>query len=111
MMTEASENPTGRRSHRWPLAVGSVIGVGALAVTGIAVASIPGQGGVIDGCYNNTNGGLRVVEDSTQSRRRAGRMRRPFSGTKPVPKAPKVPRGCQRWPVPRARRRRACGRS
>jgi hypothetical protein len=44
--------------------VGAIVGAGALGAAGIAVASIPGQGGVINGCYNNTNGSLRVIDSS-----------------------------------------------
>ena len=63
-MDKASENGTRRRSYRWQMTVGAVVAAGALAVAGIALASIPGQDGMIHGCYNTTNGSLRVVDDS-----------------------------------------------
>jgi hypothetical protein len=35
-----------------------------IAIGGVAVASIPGPGGVIKGCYNNTTGTLRVIDSA-----------------------------------------------
>ena len=52
----------GNTSRRWRVALGVVVGVGTLGAAGIAVASIPGQGGVFNGCYANNNGGLRVID-------------------------------------------------
>jgi hypothetical protein len=49
-------------TRRWRLALGVVVGVGTLGAAGMAVASIPGQGGVVSGCYSNSNGGLRVID-------------------------------------------------
>jgi len=43
--------------------IGLVVGVG-VAVAGIAYASIPDSGGLIQGCYQKNNGNLRVI-DST----------------------------------------------
>ena len=63
-MTTATGRATRARARGWRLAVGAIVGVGALGAAGIAVASIPGQGGVINGCYNTTNGGLRVIDSS-----------------------------------------------
>jgi hypothetical protein len=41
-----------------------IVVAGTLGAAGVAVASIPGQNGVISGCYNKSNGGLRVVDVS-----------------------------------------------
>jgi hypothetical protein len=38
--------------------------VGALAVGGVAYATIPGPGGVISGCYKKSGGALRVIDSS-----------------------------------------------
>ena len=56
---------TRRRSHRLRLALGAIIGAGTLGAAGVAIAGIPGQGGVINGCYRNSNGGLRVIDSAT----------------------------------------------
>jgi hypothetical protein len=50
---------TGRRTGL----VALVVGVG-VAVGGIAYASIPDSDGLIHGCYNKTNGALRVIDTS-----------------------------------------------
>ena len=63
-MTRACESVTRHRSHRLRVALGAIIGAGTLGAAGIAVASIPGQGGVINGCYNKTNGELRVIDSA-----------------------------------------------
>ena len=47
----------------WHVA-GAVVAFAALAGTGIAYASIPGPDAVIHGCYNTTNGILRVVDSA-----------------------------------------------
>lgn len=52
----------GNGTRPWRLALGVVVGVGTLGAAGIAFASIPGQGGVINGCYADNNGGLRVID-------------------------------------------------
>jgi hypothetical protein len=43
----------------------SAAALGLIAVGGIAGATIPGTGGVINGCYNTTNGALRVIDTAT----------------------------------------------
>lgn len=60
---------------RWRTAVGGIAGGLALALgVGVAVGAIPDLGGVIHGCYSNTNGaegdngktgGLRVIDTGT----------------------------------------------
>ena len=64
-MTKPSGRITQRRTRRWRLALGAIVGIGTLGAAGSAVAGIPGQDGVINGCYNKTNGGLRVIDSST----------------------------------------------
>src|SRR4051812_47546929 len=39
----------------------ALVAIGALSV-GVAVAAIPAGDGTISGCYNNTNGALRVID-------------------------------------------------
>ena len=63
-MTKACERVTRRRSHRLRLALGAIIGAGTLGAAGVAIAGIPGQGGVFNGCYSNANGGLRVIDSA-----------------------------------------------
>ena len=64
-MTKSAGRITQRRSRRWRLALGAIVGIGTLGAAGIAVAGIPGQDGIISGCYNNTNGGLRLIDRSS----------------------------------------------
>jgi hypothetical protein len=46
---------------------GLVLSTMTILFTGIiAFASIPGPNGVINGCYNNTNGQLRVIDSNAQ---------------------------------------------
>ncbi|MEA2972482.1 MAG: hypothetical protein QOG82_940 [Actinomycetota bacterium] len=52
----------GNGTRGWRLALGVVVGVGTLGAAGVAVASIPGQGGVINACYADNNGALRLVD-------------------------------------------------
>jgi hypothetical protein len=54
---------------RWP-APGTVLGgLALMAVTsGVAVAAIPGGDGAIQGCYNETNGNLRLVDKAGDCR-------------------------------------------
>lgn len=47
-----------------PLLVATLIGA---AASGAALASIPGPGGVISGCYSKLTGALRVIDASTQT--------------------------------------------
>lgn len=49
------------------VALGVVIGAATLAAGGVALAAIPDAAGVIHGCYQNTNGDLRVIDSSTGS--------------------------------------------
>jgi hypothetical protein len=41
------------------------VGVVALAVGGVAYATIPGSGGLVSGCYSKKDGTLRVIDSST----------------------------------------------
>jgi hypothetical protein len=43
------------------------LAVAGLALGGIAYASIPDGSGVIHGCYGNSNGQLRVIDDAQQT--------------------------------------------
>ena len=63
-MTTGTEGASRARARGWRLAVGALVGVAGLGAAGIAMASIPGGGGVINGCYNSTNGSLRVIDSS-----------------------------------------------
>lgn len=64
-VTGAYGSVTRHRPRRMRSVLGAIIGVGTLGVAGIAATSIPGQGGVINACYNNINGGLRVIDSAT----------------------------------------------
>jgi hypothetical protein len=41
--------------------------VAAVLTGGVAWATIPGPGGVVDGCYQNSDGQLRVIDGATQT--------------------------------------------
>lgn len=45
----------------------ALVGVALLALGGVAYASIPDAGGVIHGCYGNSNGQLRVIDTPSAS--------------------------------------------
>lgn len=105
-MTNASENGTRRRSRRWQLTVGAVVGAGALGVAGIALASIPAADGVIHGCYHTTNGNLRVVDDATTASCRTGETAIQWNQTGPEgpqgvpgPAGPQGPAATSLWAV------------
>jgi len=58
---------TKRRWGRKTLA-GAAVGLAVLIVGGgVAMATIPGSGGVINGCYNKTGGALRVIDPGVAS--------------------------------------------
>ena len=58
---------TKRRWGRKTLA-GAAAGLAVLIVGGgVAMATIPGSGGVINGCYNKTGGALRVIDTAAAS--------------------------------------------
>jgi len=50
-----------------PAMVVALTGV-ALGLGGVAFATIPDSGGMIHGCYNKTNGNLRLVDSESQCR-------------------------------------------
>ena len=55
-----------KMSRRASLLCGAVAGViASMLVGGLAWAAIPGAGGVIQGCYKEQNGQLRLVESAT----------------------------------------------
>ena len=93
-MTEPSGRITQRRSRRWRLALGAIVGIGTLGAAGIAVAGIPRQDGVINGCYNNTNGGLRLIDSSTGDACKTGETAIQWNQTGPQgPAGPAGPAG------------------
>ncbi|HET7450872.1 MAG TPA: hypothetical protein VFJ78_09755 [Gaiellaceae bacterium] len=47
------------------LVVASAAAVALIVSSGVALATIPGSGGVINGCYAKKDGSLRVVDTST----------------------------------------------
>jgi hypothetical protein len=59
------------KTHR--LATGLAVAVAALALGGIAYATIPDSSGVIHGCYNVGNGALRVIDTGKGQTCTAGR--------------------------------------
>lgn len=91
-MTRACESEPRPRSHRLRLALGAIIGAETLGAAGIAVASIPGQGGVINGCLQQDE--RRAAGDR---QRRRGHMQEPRVGDSVEPDRPPGPRGSQ-WP-------------
>jgi len=79
-----------------PAFVGLAI-VGALVVGGIAYANIPDAGGVIHGCYNKTQGSLRVIDSEKGQACTNGESPLNWSQTGPQgiqgPKGPTGPTG------------------
>jgi len=71
----------------------------ALAVGGIAAASIPGTGGVIHGCYNtgaNPSGQLRVIDTSKGATCSKNEQQLDWNQTGPQgPRGPQGPQGLQ----------------
>jgi hypothetical protein len=47
--------------------VAMLTGLAALTGAAIAFATIPGADGMIHGCYSNSNGDLRIIDDATES--------------------------------------------
>jgi Collagen triple helix repeat (20 copies) len=59
-------------SRRGSVLIGALVGAFAtMLVGGIAWATIPGAGGVIQGCYKAKNGQLRLVDSASQSKHTA----------------------------------------
>src|SRR5215471_16423164 len=59
---------TERRSQRRILRA-TAAGIAVLAVgSGVALATIPGSGGVVSGCYAKKDGSLRVIDSTAQCR-------------------------------------------
>jgi hypothetical protein len=48
----------------WRVAVVAAVVALVVGAGGLALASIPGPGGVFYGCYSKTNGGLRLIDPS-----------------------------------------------
>ena len=72
-----------------------------LGASGFAVASIPGHGGIINGCYQKHGGGLRVIDRS--KRGFAGKCRKSeksLSWNQKGPPGTRGPRGVQGPPGP-----------
>jgi hypothetical protein len=79
------------RKHRlWSAA----LGVMAIAVIGIAHATIPDGSGVIHGCYQNNNGTLRVVDNPTTCKNNETPLAWGQTGP-PGPPGPQGPQGPQ----------------
>lgn len=63
MLTAARPARPARAGHARRLGVGSVIALFlALLLGTVALAAIPGAGGVITGCYDKDTGKLRVID-------------------------------------------------
>jgi uncharacterized protein (DUF2345 family) len=60
-----------RRGHSTVLAAAAACGV-TLLIGGIAVAAIPGDGGVINGCYGKVGGVVRVIDPAKHEKCIAG---------------------------------------
>jgi hypothetical protein len=57
-----------RRAVQRRIGGGASLGVGLVILSsGVVVASIPDSGGVINGCYNKSNGNLRIIDTATDS--------------------------------------------
>jgi len=72
------------------LALISGAAVVAIAVVGIVYAAIPGQDGVIHGCYNKSNGALRVIDSTTGN---CTSKENPITWNQVGPMGPVGPRG------------------
>ena len=71
---------------------GLAVAVTAAVVGGVAAASIPDDGSVIHGCYNQVNGGLRVVDPRATCK--PGEVALPWNQTGPQgPAGPPGPAG------------------
>ena len=84
---------TRRRSGRWQVALGTMVGV-ALAAGGVVAAAIPDERGVIHGCFNSTHGGLRVINSSEGEACKNGETPIQWNQAgQPGPAGPQGPRG------------------
>jgi hypothetical protein len=72
----------------------AALGVMAIAVIGIAHATIPDGSGVIHGCYQNNNGTLRVVDNPTTCKNNETPLAWGQTGP-PGPPGPQGPQGPQ----------------
>lgn len=62
-LTAQGPNRTRRSSRVGRLSIGSIVGLFlALLLGAVALAAIPGAGGVITGCYDTKSGALRVID-------------------------------------------------
>jgi Collagen triple helix repeat (20 copies) len=81
---------TKRRWGRKTLAVAAA-GLAVLIVGGgVAMATIPGSGGVINGCYNKTGGALRVIDPAVAS---CSNGESPLNWNQTGPQGPQGPKG------------------
>jgi hypothetical protein len=71
------------------LLVGACVVVGVGAVATVVQASIPGPGGVINGCYKNSGGDLRVIDSSGTCKNNETALNWHQTG----PKGPQGPQG------------------
>jgi hypothetical protein len=71
---------------RWAVPIAVVV---VLAAGGIAYASIPDSGGVIHGCYQKTNGSLRVIDTEAGGKCSSGENSLSWNQTGPAgPRGP-----------------------
>ena len=77
------------------------LGVGLLAGGGLAYSAIPGEDGLIHGCYENTTGALRVIDSDQGGVCRGGETALDWNQTGPAgPAGPAGPQGAAGPGVP-----------
>jgi hypothetical protein len=78
---------------------GAALAVVALAAMGVgaAVAAIPNANGTINGCYNNTNGALRVI-DTAKGQTCVKPSETPIQWSQTGPQGPIGPQGAKGEP-------------
>lgn len=77
------------RRARWAVPIALVMVLAAGAAGGIAYASIPDPAGVIHGCYQKSNGSLRVID--TQAGGTCGSAENPLNWNQTGPAGPRGP--------------------
>ena len=87
-----TRSKTNRRWGRRTL-VSVAAGLAVLAIgSSVALATIPGSGGVINGCYNRTNGALRVIDTSAAG---CSNVESPLSWNQTGPQGLQGPQGAK----------------